>query len=160
MKINGFIFIVFAFAFSCFASSNNLLESKIIKLTATKTSTYATEGIFSNGKGEMASAELKAIRHAFTEAEGYERLVFDFASDELPQIYGNISGKNKKIYLDLSNTILSSKIDSFGNSKFVESVDLFPITPELLSLEINLRDQLSVDVFYLKSPGRLVIDIR
>src|SRR3989339_1104172 len=154
MKINGFIFILSLVTSMVFAG--NLLDSKVLILTGNKTSNYMAEGIFSNGKGEIAKSELKAIRHAYTDEQGYERLVFDFSTEVLPQVYGNFSGKEKKIYLDLFNTTLNSKIDSFGNSKFVNELDLFPITSESLSLEITLKEQLSVDVFYLQNPARLV----
>ena len=146
-----------------FCSANmmaqNLLQERIRTLVAQKKSLYFDKGVFHNGV-KTNSATLKAIRHSFSNSNGYERIVLDFKEQQLPRVYGNVATKNNKIFIDLFNTNLGSNVDSFGNSKYVESIDLYPITEEALSMEINLKRKFKAEVFYLNSPARLVIDIK
>lgn len=139
--------------------AQNLLDERIRRISSRKRSVYLDSGIFHNG-GPKRSSKLKAIRHNFSQKAGYERLVLDFVTSELPRIYGYISGKEKKLYLDLFTTDLPDAISSFGNSKFVKSVNFFPIQNDTLSVEVIFKQNVTLDVFFLKSPGRLVVDIK
>ena len=141
------------------AFSQNLLDERIRRVSSRKRSIYLESGIFHNG-GPKRSSKLKAIRHSYSGKKGYERLVFDFTTENLPRIYGYISGNNKKLYLDLFTTDLPDALNSFGNSRHVKSVNFFPIQNDTLSVEVLFKKNVTLDVFYLKNPGRLVVDIK
>lgn len=144
---------------ACDSFSQNLLDERIRRVSSRKRSIYLESGIFHNG-GPKRNSKLKAIRHSFSGKRGYERLVFDFTTAELPRIYGYISGNNKKLYLDLFTTDLPDALSSFGNSRYVKSVNFFPIQDDTLSVEVLFKKNVTLDVFYLKNPGRLVVDIK
>jgi hypothetical protein len=142
-----------------FSQAQNLHDEKIRKITSRKRSIYFDKGIFHNG-GLKRKSQLKAVRHSFVEKRGYERLVFDFKTSKVPRVYGNVSMKNKKLYFDFFNTKLPSEISSFGDSKHIKGINFFPLSEESLSLELDFKSQVSVDIFYLENPGRLVVDIK
>lgn len=139
--------------------AQDLLSERIRKLTDRKKSIYFDKGIFHNGSNS-SNSKLVKIRHNYSKKNGYERIVLDFETNSIPRIYGHISSSEKKIYLDLFNTKLGKKIDSFGNSKFIETINFFPIDQDKVSLELQTKLKVNAEVFYLKSPGRLIIDIR
>lgn len=153
------LFIIALFLFSSVSHSQNLFSERIRKLDARKRSVYLESGIFHNG-GEKRPSSLKGIRHSFSDKQGFERVVADFTTDKLPRIYGHISSKDKKLYLDLFDTDMTGTISSFGNTKYVKAINFFPITEDSLSVEIVFKENVTVDVFYLTSPARLVIDIK
>jgi hypothetical protein len=145
--------------FSFHLSAQDLMVERIRKISGTKKSLYFDKGIFHNGS-PTGKAVLKKIRHSYVKRNGYERLVFDFSSDKLPRVYGHISGKEKKLYLDFFKTDLDSGIGSFGDSHFVDSINFFPIDQQSLSVELAYKNNVKIEVFYLDSPARLVVDIR
>jgi len=155
---NVLIIVLISF-FTSSVQAQNLLDERIRRISSRKRSVYLDSGIFHNG-GPKRSSKLKAIRHNYSSKAGYERLVFDFVTTELPRIYGYISGKEKKLYLDLFTTDLPDAINSFGNSRFVKSVNFFPIQNDTLSVEVLFKKNVTLDVFFLKNPGRLVVDIK
>lgn len=150
-------FMLSILAFSVFGQ--NLMDERIRRISPRKKSIYLERGVFHNG-GPKRDSELKALRHNFSKKNGYERLVFDFKEDDIPRIYGYISGKERRIYIDLFDTKIPSDLGAFGNSKFVESINFFPIQKETLSIEIILKKDVSIDIFYLKNNGRFVVDIK
>ena len=139
--------------------AQNLLDERIRRLSSTKKSIFLERGIFHNG-GPKSPTKLKAIRHNYSRANGYERVVFDFSTALIPRIYGYISMSERKLYIDFFKTSVPPSLASFGNSKFVESVNFFPIQKDTLSVEVNFKKKVSIDVFFLKSPGRFVVDIK
>ncbi len=141
-------------------TAQDLQNQRIRKLQGSKTAIYLTNGIFHTGGGPKVDSELKAIRHNFSAKNGYERLVFDFKTPKLPKVYGHISSDDKKIYLDFFDTTVGSELNSFGSSKYVESVNIFPLSKDSLSVELVLKDKISADIFWLENPGRLVIDLK
>lgn len=152
--------ILILFIFSTFAiNAQDLMSERIRKINDKKHSIYFKGGVFHSGTNATTSS-LKAVRHGFQAANGYERLVFDFNSDATPRVYGYKSEKEKKIYIDFFNTQLAGNIGSFGNSKYVEKVEFYPVGDESLSTEVILKGDYSIDIFYLDKPGRLVIDIK
>lgn len=140
--------------------AQDLQNQRIRKLQGSKTAIYLTSGIFHTGGGPKIDSELRAIRHNYSAKNGYERLVFDFKTPKLPKVYGHISSDDKKIYLDFFDTTIGSELNSFGSSKYVESVNIFPLSKDSLSVELVLKDKLSADIFWLENPGRLVIDLK
>ncbi len=153
-------FLPIFFFFSTLAMAQNLMNERIRKIEGRKKSVFLKKGIFHNGEVKNAS-KLKLIRQHYASSDGYERVVFDFETDQVPRIYGHIDGEAKKIYIDLFDTKLNSAVQhSFGQSKYIRSIDFFPITKSSLSVEINFKEKISADIFYLDSPGRFVVDVR
>lgn len=141
------------------AFSQNLSKQRIWKITTDKRSIYFDQGIFHSEK-RRNTTQLVSIRNSYVESRGFERIVFDFAQNEAPKVYGHISKDRSKLYIDLFNTSLSKKVNSIKNVKFVDSVDFFNIDKDLLSIELNVSKKVSYDIFYLENPGRIVIDIK
>ncbi len=139
--------------------AQDLMVERIRKLSGKKKSIYFDSGIFHNGSPK-GKATLKKIRHSFVKKNGYERVVFDFSSNQLPRIYGHIANKEKRLYFDFFKTDLSKNIGSFGDSHFVESINFFPIDKDSLSVELIYKKKVNIEIFYLDSPARLVVDIR
>jgi hypothetical protein len=137
----------------------DLQVERIRQLSERKQSIYLDRGIFHNG-AESNPTTLSSVRYNYSADRGYERIVFDFASDRVPRIYGHISSSERKIYIDFFDTKLVQPLPSQGATKFVESLNLFPITQESLSVELNFKETVTADIFVLASPGRLVIDIK
>jgi len=144
---------------SSFSYGQNLHDEKIRKITSRKRSIYFDKGIFHNG-GLKRRSELKAVRHSYVKKRGYERVVFDFKTAKVPRIYGTVSMKEKKLYFDFFNTKIPSSISSFGDSRYIKGINFFPLSKDSLSLEVDFKSNVSVDIFYLESPGRLVVDIK
>ncbi len=140
-------------------NAQSLVEERIRRLDDRKKSVFLNRGIFHNGGPKVPSA-LKAVRHSYNAKLGYERLVMDFETNQIPRVYGHIASGEKRLYVDLFDTQIKGAIGSFGNSKFVESINFFPISNDTLSVEIHFKQSVSVDIFYLDSPGRIVIDVK
>lgn len=139
--------------------AQNLMSEKIRRIPARKRSVYLNSGVFHNG-GPKVSSKLKAVRQNYSKSKNYERLVFDFETSKLPRIYGYISKERKKIFIDFFETSMDQSLSSFGNSKYVKTINFFPIQADTLSVEVIFKDNVSLDVFYLESPARLVIDLK
>jgi len=153
------VLLVFVSLLPFVTQAQNLVEERIRRLDSRKKSVFLNRGIFHNGGPKVASS-LKAVRHSFNPKLGYERLVMDFETAQMPRVYGHIATGEKKLYLDLFDTQIKGAIGSFGNSKYVESINFFPISQDTLSVEIHFKQSVSVDIFYLETPGRLVIDVK
>ncbi|MBI2521602.1 MAG: hypothetical protein HYV97_14395 [Bdellovibrio sp.] len=134
------------------------LSSEIHKIPDRKKTIYFNRGIFHNGNKTQETA-LKAVRHSFYEKQGYERLVFDFESDKIPKIYGGLVDGKNQLHLDLFKVKLPSNISSFGNSVIVDGINFFPIQGESLTLEINFKSKVKIELFTLEGPSRLVVDV-
>ena len=137
----------------------DLLGERIRKITPVKKSVFLDRGIFHNGREKNPSV-LKAIRHSYVAKNGYERLVFDFSSGKIPRVYGHISSKEHKLYIDFFDTKLSHDVGSFGKTHFVEDINFFAAGEEAVSMEMVFNRKTSIDVFYLEGPGRLVVDVK
>jgi len=151
---------LFFIVINCFElKAQNIFEQRIWEVGGRKKSVFLDQGIFHTGKREGKSV-LSAVRHSYVTRNGFERVVFDFNTNEIPQVYGHANSKEKKVYVDFFNTRANPSLSSFGNSKFVKQLNFFPIDENMLSVELDLKEEVLVDVFYLKNPGRLVIDIK
>ena len=157
MKLFIGILVLSIFSFEVFGQ--DLLGERIRRVTSRKKSIYLDKGIFHNG-GPSVSSTLKAVRHNYNKSLGYERIVFDFKAKKIPKVYGHINSGDKNLYVDLFDTQIMKGINSFGKTKFVDSINFFPISRETLSVELRFKEKVSVDIFYLDNPGRLVIDIK
>lgn len=137
----------------------SIFEERIRKIPAHKRSVYFEDGIFHNG-ATGSSSKLNSIRQHFSKKLGYERIVFDFSGNNVPKIYMNLNRKESKLYLDLFKTVMSNKLGSFGNSQMVKGINVFPFKDQTLSLELDFKKKVSIDVFTLENPNRLVIDVK
>ena len=157
MKI--IVLFIAVFSFSSISFGQDLFKERIRKLSSNKTSIYIEKGIFHNG-GVKVQSTLKSLRQSFNPKQGFERIVIDFSSSQVPKIYGHISSDDKKLYLDIFETTLAKDFKAVSNTRFVEKINFFPIESNHLSLDFKLKGKVSADVFYLENPGRLVIDLK
>ena len=157
MKIILIPFILFQLFIPVFGQ--DLLKERIRKLSNNKTSIYVEKGIFHNG-GVKLQSTLKSLRQSYNPKQGFERIVIDFTTNEVPRIYGHISSDEKKMYLDIFETSLAKDFSSPSNTRFVEKINFFPIESNHLSLDLKLKNKVIADIFTLDNPGRLVIDFK
>lgn len=162
MKKGFFVQLVLIFALTLITSntfSQNLFQERIRKVTDQKTSIFLDKGIFHTGSNKTKST-LKSIRQHYKKGSKTERIVLDFKTNSIPRIYGHVSKGERKMYIDMFNTDLGNAFATFGNSELVKSIDFFPIHNKMLSAEIIFNKDVLVDIFYLKNPGRFVIDAK
>ena len=138
--------------------AQDLFTTPIRKLMKDKTSSFHSKGIFHHGQNRNAPSSLKSFRFSYSQGRGFERIVFDLESEEMPRIYGYFS--NKRFYLDFFNTTLTDNINAVGNSRYIDTVNYYPWGEESLSVEIDFKEEVVFDIFYLESPNRLVLDIK
>ena len=146
---------VFSFQQMCFLKTYRTSNRKI---TDQKLNVFLRKGIFHHSSKKV-STELKAVRHRFSSKNGYERIVFDFISSEAPKVYGHISGAEKKLYMDIFDTELGKAV-YLGSSKYVKSINFFPIDSDSLSVEVDFKENVAVDIFVLKTQSRFVLDLK
>lgn len=144
--------------FTFAAAAQNLNEERIWKLASRKKAIYLNHGVFHLNQGPAGS--ISAIRSSFVADRGYERVVVDFPGASVPRLYGHINEGEKKVTIDFFNTSVAPALKSLANSKYVRSVDFLVIDQSQVTMEMNLKQKVNFDVFYLENPGRLVIDIR
>ena len=149
-----FQFLVVANAFS-----EDLLKERIWKISSRKRSIFLDKGVF-HSEANPTIQDLVGIRNSYIPARGYERVVFDFSSNKPPKVYGKISKKDKKVYVDFFNTNLGAKAEQLRNIKFLKNVDFFTLDKNTTTVELNFSKDVSFDIFYLENPGRLVIDVK
>ena len=154
--------IVLYLTFFCLVSTSfgqDLFKERIRKLSSNKTSIYIEKGIFHNG-GVKVQSTLKSLRQSFNPKQGFERIVIDFSTSQVPKIYGHISSSDNKLYLDIFETTLAKDFKAISNTRYIEKINFFPIESNHLSLDFRLKGKVSADIFYLENPGRLVIDLK
>jgi hypothetical protein len=139
--------------------AQNLNSQRIWKISSKKRSIFLDKGIF-HSDSEVKNVQLSGVRNSYVTSRGYERVVFDFNTSNTPRIYGHISKKDKKIYLDFFNTSLNKALTSIKEVKYVKSVDFYNIDKNQLSVELSFNSTVSFDIFFLENPGRLVIDVK
>lgn len=141
------------------AFSQNLIEERIWKVPDRKKAIYLSQGVFHHNTSGQSSV-LKKLRSSYVKSRGYERVVIDFEGNDIPRIYGHISGKDKRLAIDFFNSLMDAGLNSLKGTKYVKSIDFLSIDEGQVTMEMNLKSQVTFDIFYLKNPGRLVIDIR
>jgi hypothetical protein len=159
MKFSFTFLFVLSFLYLSNLSAQDLMKERIRKLSSNKTSIYVEKGIFHNG-GVKQESTLKSIRQSFNPKQGFERIVIDFSSNQIPKVYGHINSLEKKLYIDFFDTTLAKELQTIGSTRFVEKVNFFPIESNHLSMEMDLKAKVNADIFYLENPGRLVIDFK
>lgn len=141
------------------AFGQNLLEERIWKISPRKKSIFLDSGVFHLNSTQFDS-KISGVRNSVVGSRDYERVVVDFTTNNVPKLYGQISAKDKKISVDFFDTAISTAQPSLKNSKFVQAIDFISVDGKTLTMDIKLKGKASFDIFYLESPGRLVIDIR
>lgn len=136
----------------------NLLKERIWKISDRKRSIYFDKGVFHSDL-KSNNQMLVDVRNSYVKSRGYERVVFDFGSAKPPKVYGYISNDNK-IYIDFFNTVLEKAINPVSNVKHIKEINFYNIDSDSLSAEIAFGSNVSVDIFYLENPGRIVIDVK
>ena len=153
------LFICFLISISDLCFGQNLNKEKTKKMEGHKTGVYVQEGIFYKG-GSSTKSGIQSIRRSGDTTKNQERIVIDFSTANTPQIYSYLSDSEKILYIDFFNTEIKDKKPELLNSTFVDSVIFYPWKDNSLSMEIKLKEKVFCDLFYLETPGRMVIDIR
>ena len=138
--------------------AQNLMKERIWKIDSRKKSVYLERGIFHSG-AQNRSSQLVSIRRSYNRAEGHERVVFDFTTKEIPRLYGHLSSSENKLYMDFFSTTIVPTLKFPDGGRYVKNANFLP-DPETLSVEIKFKSSVSAEIFYLASPGRLVIDLK
>jgi hypothetical protein len=159
MKFSLIFLIVLHVVFLSNLSAQDLTKERIRKLSSNKTSIYIEKGIFHNG-GVKVEAMLKTIRQSFNSKQGFERIVIDFNTAQIPKVYGHISSLDKRLYIDLFDTTLHKEFQTIASTRYIEKINFFPIESNHLSMEMKLKAKVTADIFFLDNPGRLVIDLK
>lgn len=141
------------------AFGQNLLEERIWKISPRKKSIFLDSGVFHLNSTQFDS-KISGVRNSVVGGRDYERVVIDFTTTNVPKLYGQISSKDKRISVDFFDTAIATAQPTLKNSKFVKSIDFISVDGKTLTMNMNLKGKASFDIFYLESPGRLVIDIR
>ena len=153
-----FVFIILLILSANSLSAQNLLKERIWKISDKKRSIFFDKGVFHSDLSP-SNQMLQGVRNSYVQARGYERVVFDFGGQQPPKVYGYISEDNK-VYIDFFNTMLDKSIEPVVGVKYVKGINFYNIDTDGLSAEISFSSKVSVDIFYLSNPGRIVIDIK
>jgi hypothetical protein len=139
-----------------------------IEVLEKKTGHYRSDGFFVGGKKEVTTAQLTDIRRANN--NDFERVVFDLDLEEKDfpffQIQ-NAEGESRIIvsfWANVQYAFNSEKIKkNFEKSKNIKKVNIIPrLEDGLTIIELQLKNKISpkLDVFVLKNPNRLIIDLK
>ena len=151
-----------------------LNELMIYEAMLEKTNRYFKEAVIRGGKPEVSGVSLKEIRRALN-AQGYERIVFDFsmAKEEpggaspvgMPSYYQvAISPERVAVTLrGIEQVGLTAKglKRAFQKSRMVKSVNVYPaLNSKEVVVEFLLRRRVPTEVFELHDPARVVLDLK
>jgi hypothetical protein len=92
--------------------AQNLNEERIWKIAPKKKAIYLASGVFHQNAGPSSS--IIGIRSSSSPQQGYERVVIDFSTAQIPKIYGHISEGDKKISVDFLNSSVSTGLKSLS----------------------------------------------
>lgn len=154
-----FLQLVLSVFFISATPAQDLLKERIWKISDRKRSVFLDRGVFHSDANPMQQS-LKDVRNSYVASRGYERVVFDFTSAKPPRVYGKISNSENKVYLDFFNTSIGTNISELKNIKFLKNIDFFTIDEDNISVELQFKQNVSFDIFYLENPGRLVVDVK
>jgi len=153
------LILCFLVLISEFCLGQDVNKEKTTKMEGRKTGIYIQQGIFYKGGANLNSA-IQSIRRSGDLGKSQERVVIDFSTPNPPKIYSYLSDSEKILYIDFFNTEIKDKKLELINSTFVDGINFYPWKNNLLSMEIKLKEKVFCDLFYLDTPGRMVIDIR
>ena len=139
------------------AQGQNLFDQQIRKIPTEKRSVFFDSGIFHNGNPKIQSS-LKGIRTSYSNDLNRERLVFDFTTETIPRVYAFLAPENNRLFLHFFNSQLT--FDPVFSGVHMQRANIFLFQPDEIPLELLFKDKVSIDIFQLAYPGRLVIDIK
>jgi hypothetical protein len=157
MKMTSLVWLSFLIALP--ALSQNLMEERIWKISPRKKSIFLDAGVFHHNS-EVKNSGVTSVRSSHVPGRGFERVVIDFNTATIPKIYGHISSATHKISIDFFDTGIMTTQPQLKDSQFVKNIDFINVDGKSTTMDLTLKGKTSFDVFYLDSPGRLVIDIR
>lgn len=154
-----------ALAFLTSVSAFAALDStRVHKAEPKKTEVYVREGLVVGGDRAITDATVKDLRRA-TNA-GYERIVLDLESAGMPFYQVALEPESKRIVVTLHGRsrlgLNAPKIHTlFRKSPLVSKVELFPrVDDESWSFALHLKSAVPVEVFELRSPNRVILDLK
>lgn len=151
--------LLFLISFTTLSYAQDLLKERIWKLAPRKKSIFLDKGVFHSDSNPKMQ-KLIGIRNSYVPARGYERIVIDFSGSNPPRIYGHVSKKDKKVFLDLFNTSMTPDLESINSIKYLKDIKFFDIEADHISAELSFNQSVSFDIFYLENPARLVLDVK
>jgi len=138
-----------------------------------KTQNYLKDGVFTGGDQSIENVVIKNIRRAAN--SGFERIVIDLDGvsagklqtlNRAPYFQVAVSPEERRLTVSIwgdpqlhfnAKQILSS----FKKSSWISSIDLLPqLEPEFWSFVLNLKSDTNVEVFELKEPVRIILDVK
>ena len=137
--------------------SQNLMSTPIRKMDGRKKGVYLDQSIVYGGK-RGTTGSITAIRGSFNTKEQYERLVFDLSSKIPPYIYSYLKGN--KLYIDFFELTLPKNFSNLGGGQLVKNIKFYTLDKGHLSAEVSFKENVKFDIFFLKDPVRLVVDIK
>lgn len=156
---NFFLLFIISFSFNSNLYSQDLLKERIWKISDRKRSIFIDKGVFHSETNTMHQ-ELVGVRSSYVPSRGYERIVFDFSTENPPKVYGKIDKKEKKLYVDFFNTSMNPSVKELKSVKYLKNLKFFNIDKKDLSVELLFDERVGFDIFILKKPARLVIDVK
>ncbi len=133
-----------------------------VKIIDKKENNYFSKGIFNNLtnlKTNATSSKLMNVRHFYSKDKKYERVTLEFEG-AVPIFHGSLISSGTKLSVDFKSLTLSKNIEVFQKGYLVQNVMFMSFEKESLTFEMNFKDNIEVEVFYLNSPSRLVFDIK
>jgi len=133
---------------------------------------YKTSGYFYGGNGG-SDLDVRTVR--WHKHNGFERLVLDcyqyngVLGDKSYVLTNNTGkyqiGREKASSLELDGELkgyraFSASVASFSSSKLIDDIEIFPDEDEVILFTIKLKKSTPYKVFTLKSPARIVIDLK
>ena len=95
--------LIIVFTLTFFKQALGYESNDISEIKPSKRSIYRDSGIFHNGISEIKN-EVTSLRHSGKKVDSFERIVFDFKEDGVPQMYAHIDSKNNKLQVDFLRT--------------------------------------------------------
>ena len=151
--------LLFLINISTISYAQDLLKERIWKLAPRKKSIFLDKGVFHSDANPQMQ-KLVGMRNSYVPARGYERIVIDFSGNKPPRIYGHVSKKDNKVFIDLFNTSMTPELEGISSIKYLKDVKFFDIEPDHISAELSFSRSVSFDIFYLENPARLVLDVK
>ena len=164
------VFMSFSFAISANAA---IPPEKVRVSESKKTQNYLKDGVFTGGDQAISRVSIKDIRRAPN--SGFERIVIDLESfiegepvtlARAPYFQVAVSPEERRltvsIWGDPQLRFDPKKISkNFQKSTWISGIELLPkMETELWTFVLNLKNEASVEVFELKDPSRIILDIK
>jgi uncharacterized protein (UPF0335 family) len=146
--------------FSSLLWSQDLKKENSWSISENKKNVYFDQGIFKFAQDNKAVVTVQKIRTHYNDKTKEERIVLDLDSSFMPSVYGYISKDKNKLNIDLMQGKKEEKAWQNVAGKYLESIDIYQISPNLISFELKFKSTYTFEIFYLSSPTRLVIDVK